>query len=308
MNPEPLVVLCGATAVGKTGTAIELARRLRAEVVGADSVQIYRGLDIGSAKPTPEELAMVRHHLIDVADPDEDFDAARFMELADRAIEEIRARGKRVIVAGGTGLYIRALLHGLAPIPPVDEALRKKIAREWEEQGGAVLHERLTELDPEAAGKIHPNDRQRVTRALEVCQSSGRPLSEFWADHRFRKVRHPHVLIGLLREREELNERIALRCGLMWEQGFLDEVRGLMKQGYGSHTRSLGTLGYRHALMHLEGELDLEAARELMIRDTKAYAKRQLTWFRGLEGIHWHHPEDIQGILNRTGIRTGRGE
>ncbi len=304
MSEAPLIVLCGATAVGKTGTAIELCRRLNAEVVGADSVQIYRGLDIGSAKPTPEETARARHHLVDVADPDEEFDAARFVQLADRAIKDIRNRGKRVIVAGGTGLYIRALLHGLAPTPAVDEALRRQISDQWEKAGREAMHARLAALDPLAAHKIHPNDRQRVTRALEVCLSSGRPMSELWDAHRFKEVRHSHVLVGLLRERAELNERIALRCRLMWRQGILDEVRGLMARGFGAHNRSMQSLGYRHALMCLAGELDEEAALELMIKDTKAYAKRQLTWFRGLDGIHWHNPEDIAGILNRAGCKA----
>jgi tRNA dimethylallyltransferase len=300
MSEAPLIVLCGATATGKTGVAIALCQKLDGEVLGADSVQVYRGLDIGSAKPTLEEQAQARHHMVDVADPDEEFDAARFQKLADAAIGDMQGRGKRVVVAGGTGLYIRALLHGLAPAPPVDETLRVKLSMEWDESTPQVMHRRLAELDPEAAAKLHPNDRQRVLRALEVCIATGEPFSGMQKAHGFKSVRYPHALIGLMRPKPELDERIAKRCRLMWEQGFVDEVRGLLDKGVSPQARGMQSLGYRHALNYLSGEWSKEQAMELMIRDTRRYAKRQLTWFRGLEGIHWHQPDDISGMITRA--------
>ena len=232
-NPSPLLVLAGPTASGKTGLAIELCRRFGAEVISADSVAVYRGLDIGSAKPTPEETAQARHHLIDVADPEEEFDAARFAELADKAVEDIRGRGKKVIVAGGTGLYLRALLFGLMPSPPADPGMRVELALEWERKGPEAMHRILAGMDPKSAEKLHPNDRQRVLRAIEVCRLAAKPMSELQAEHGFSDSRYEHLLVGLSRPRDELNTRIELRCRKMWEQGLLGEVRGLVERGMG---------------------------------------------------------------------------
>jgi len=296
----PLVVLVGPTAVGKTALAVHLCQKFGAEVVGADSVQVYRGLDIGSAKPTARERTLAPHHLVDVAEPDRPLDAAAYARLADEAIAELARRGKRVIVAGGSGLYIKALLQGLAPAPPVDPALRAELAAQWQEQGPQAMHARLAELDPQAADRLHPNDRQRVLRALEVCLQTGEPFSRLQQRHGFQKSRYPHLLIGLTRPRQELNRRIDLRCRQMWDQGLLQEVEGLLKRGVPPQVRPLQSLGYRHALMVLlEGMAPAEAL-ALMIRDTKAYAKRQMTWFRGLEGIHWHLPEDLAGVSRRV--------
>ncbi|MGD9124376.1 MAG: tRNA (adenosine(37)-N6)-dimethylallyltransferase MiaA [Desulfarculaceae bacterium] len=296
----PLVVLAGPTAVGKTQVAIALCQRFGAEVVSADSVQIYRGLDIGSAKPTAQEQAQAPHHLIDVVGPEEVFDAARFVDLADRAIAGIQARQKKVLVAGGTGLYIKALLHGLAPAPPVDEKLRQRLRQRWDQEGAEAMHQKLKQLDAEAAQRLHPRDRQRVLRALEVCLQTGRSLSSLQNGHGFSKIRYPHVIIGLDRPRPELNQRIEHRCRQMWDQGLIEEVRGLLAEGVSPGARSLESLGYRHALAVLQGQSDPEQALSLMARDTKAYAKRQLTWFRGLESIHWHSPEDISAISSRA--------
>lgn len=301
MSDRPsLVVLAGPTAVGKTALAVHLCREFGAEVVGADSVQVYRGLDIGSAKPTAQEQALAPHHLVDVAEPDEPLDAAAYARLADQAIAGLARRGKRVIVAGGSGLYIKALLQGLAPAPPVDPALRAKLAAQWEKRGPQAMHARLAELDPQAADRLHPNDRQRVLRALEVCLQTGEPFSRLQQRHGFQKSRYPHLLIGLTRPREELNRRIELRCRQMWEQGLLQEVEGLLKRGVPPQARPLQSLGYRHALMVLLEGMDPAEALMLMIRDTKAYAKRQTTWFRGLEGIHWHLPDDLEGVSRRV--------
>lgn len=293
---EPLVVLAGPTAVGKTELAVELCRRFGAEVISADSVQVYRGLDIGSAKPTPAERAAAPHHLIDVAGPEEEFDAARFAALAEQALAGLRRRGRRALVAGGTGLYLRALLWGLAPLPRPEPGLRERLLAEWEELGGAALHARLAGLDPQAAGRIHPHDRQRVVRALEVCLATGRPLSQAQKEHGFRRARHPHLLVGLTRPREELHRRIDRRCRRMWEAGLVEEVRGLVAAGVPAGARSLGSLGYRQAAAFLAGEMSEEEALADMARATRAYAKRQLTWFRGMQGINWHSPEDVRGV------------
>jgi tRNA dimethylallyltransferase len=305
VNLDPLMVLVGPTAVGKTALAVEICQRFEAEVISADSVQVYRGLDIGSAKPTAGELAAAPHHLIDVADPDEAFDAARFAELADQAIADIQARNKRVLVAGGTGLYIKALLYGLAPLPPVDDELRARLNRDWREKGPEAMHARLGELDPASAEKLHPNDRQRVLRALEVCLQTGEPLSGFQQKHGFPKARYPHFMVGLSRPKAELDERIALRCHAMWEQGMVAEVRSLLEQGISPQAKALGSLGYAQALRYIQGEIDREEAISEMIARTKAYAKRQLTWFRGLEGINWHSPQDHAAIVDLAARHWG---
>jgi tRNA dimethylallyltransferase len=297
MSSEPIMVLVGPTAVGKTSLAVSICQRFGAEIINADSVQVYRGLDIGSAKPIADELAAAPHHLVDVVDPDQDFDAARFAELADQAIGDIRSRGKRVLVAGGTGLYIKALLFGLAPLPPVDEKLRRELNDDWQRLGPVAMHDRLAELDAEAAGRLHPNDRQRVLRALEVCLQTGRPISAQQKEHAFASPRHQHFSVGLSRPKPELDARIVERCHAMWEQGLVDEVQGLMDRGIASDCKALGSLGYAQALRYIMRELSQEEAIAEMIARTKAYAKRQLTWFRGMEGINWHSPRDHQAIF-----------
>ncbi len=295
-----LVVLAGPTAVGKTALSLELARRFGAEIVGADSVQVYRGLDIGSAKPTEAERASAPHHLIDVADPAEGFSAARYAELAGRAIADIADRDQRAMVVGGTGLYIKALLWGLAPAPPVDQALRDELAAQWEERGAKAMHARLGDLDPEAAARLHPNDRQRVLRALEVCVQTGEPFSRRLEGHGFKEPRYPHLFIGLERPRDELNQRIAQRAEAMWRGGLLAEVEALLAAGVPPDAPGLGSLGYRQAVAALQGEMQPDEALFDMIRTTKAYAKRQLTWLRSVKGLHWHHADDHAGVGRRV--------
>ena len=300
VSAPPLVLLAGPTAVGKTAAAVAICRAMGAEVVNADSVQVYRGLDIGSAKPTAAERAAAPHHLVDVAEPDEEMSAARWAGLADAAIADIAARGRRALVAGGTGFYIKALLHGLAPAPPVDPALRRRLREEWEAMGGPVLHARLAVLDPAGATRLHPADRQRVLRALEVVIATGQPLSARQAAHRFAAVRYPHLALGLDRPREELNRRIAERCRRMWSGGLLAEVAALLAGGLAPDVHGLRSLGYRQAVAVLTRGRDPEEALAEMIRQTRAYAKRQLTWFRGLAGINWHHPDDLPGLVARA--------
>ncbi len=300
MSGPPLVILAGPTAVGKTGLAIELARTLGGEIVGADSVQVYRGLDIGSAKPTPTEQAQARHHLIDMADPSEEFSAARYAKLAGEAVADIAGRDRRVLVTGGTGLYIKALLYGLAPAPPADPKLRARLRKEWEVQGAAEMHQRLADVDPASARRLHPNDRQRVLRALEVSLASGRPFSARQEAHGFKQPRYDHLYLGLERTREELNQRIEVRARQMWDGGLLNEVEALLSGGVPPSAPGLRTLGYRQAVAVHRGEMEPEEGLMNMIKKTKAYAKRQLTWFRGVKGINWHRPQDLEGILAKA--------
>jgi tRNA dimethylallyltransferase len=301
MNENKLImVLVGPTAVGKTAATLKLCKSFKAEVVGADSVQIYRGLDIGSAKPTAAEQALAPHHMVDVVDPAEPFDAARYVEMADRVISGLHQKGTRALVAGGTGLYIKALLHGLAPAPEMDPALQAELTEEWAFKGPDFMHEKLCRHDPKAGARIHRNDRQRVLRALEVCIQTGKPFSERQSGHGFQKKRYEYLMIGLMRPREELFRRIAARSRLMWENGFVEEVQGLLDAGVPPDCKSMNTLGYRQVVNMLMGRIKSEEALEQTIRETRAYAKRQLTWFKGVADIHWHDPHDLEGIVRKA--------
>jgi len=284
-----LLVIVGPTASGKTGVALRLATLFGAEIVSADSVQVYRGLDIGSAKPSAEERARVPHHLIDVVEPDQAFDAATFRALATQAIEDIQGRGKNAVVAGGTGLYVRALLGGLFGSPPKDPELRRALVEEARERGREALWQRLAEVDPEAAGRIHARDLVRVVRALEVVELCGRPLSQLQAEHGFGEQRFGYAKIGLRVPRAELYRRIEERLEAMLAAGWLEEVRALLSR-WGPQARALQSLGYRHLVAHLQGRLSLPEARALILRDTRRYAKRQLIWFRAEPDITWVEP------------------
>jgi tRNA dimethylallyltransferase len=302
----PLLVIVGPTASGKTEVALRLAEQFGAEIVSADSVQVYRGLDIGSAKPTPAERARVPHHLIDVADPDEQFDAAAFRRLAAAAIEDIAGRGKRAVVAGGTGLYIRALLGGLAPSPPRDPERRRRLMLEAKREGREALWSRLEALDPETAARIHPRDLVRVVRALEVIESSGRTLSALLAEHAFGERRYPYTKIGLRVARGELYRRIDARVAAMLSGGWLTEVRALLER-YGPEAAALQSLGYRQLVAHLRGDLSLEEAQGLIARETRRYAKRQLVWFRAEPEVLWLEPQAPE-LARRARETFERGE
>lgn len=271
-----LLVICGPTASGKTALAVEMAEKLGGEIVSADSQQCYRGLDAGTAKPTPDEQARVRHHLLDVADPEEQLDAARFVQLADAAIAGIDARGKRAIVAGGTGLWIRALLRGLLDAPGASPEFRAALREEFDELGVPALHQRLQGIDPAAAAKILPNDRVRIERALEVHALSGRPLSELQREHRFAGARYQALIWFLDPPREVLRERIDARTRKMFAGGSLRrETERLLERGA---TKALKIIGYGECADALRtGDWDL--AEERTKARTRRYAKRQRTWF-----------------------------
>jgi tRNA dimethylallyltransferase len=251
---DKIIVICGPTGSGKTGFAIDLARRFDGEIVGADSMQIYRYMDIGTAKPTTSEQAEAVHHMIDIVDPDEDFDAATYAEMARDCIRQIIARGRTVFLVGGTGFYIKALLHGLFEKGPSDPTIRDRLRKEAESFGTDGLYRRLGQIDKPAAEKIHPNDRYRILRALEVYEITGTPLSVFQQRHGFREKLFDTLEIGLSWPRPTLYDRINKRVEIMMAQGFLDEVENLLALGYGSHLKSMQSLGYRHLCAVILGE------------------------------------------------------
>lgn len=282
---DTLLVVVGPTASGKTELAVRLAEAFDGEVIGADSVQVYRGFDAGSGKPTTEERARAPHHLIDCAEPDEPFDAQRFAALADEAIARIRARGRTPIVCGGTFLWVRALTLGLATVPPADPEVRARHAAIAAAEGRAALHAALAGVDPESAARLSPNDFIRVSRALEVFERSGRPLSVWHREHGFREVRHKARLFGVAWAREELDLRIERRTRAFLEAGWIDEVRQLCARGH-EGARAMGSVGYRQVREHLEGQIaggDLEIA---IVRATRVFVRRQRTWLRD-EAVTW---------------------
>lgn len=280
-----ILVVVGPTASGKTDLAVRLSERFGGEIVGADSVQVYRGFDVGSGKPTAEERSRAPHHLVDVADPGEPFDAQRFTEMADAAIADIRARGRLPIVCGGTFLWVRALILGLAPAPPADESIRARHKAIAEAEGRAALHARLAEVDPESAARLAPNDLLRVSRSLEIFELSGRPQSAWFAEHGFRARRHAARMIGVDRGREEIDRRIEARTAKWIAEGWVDEVRALCAAGYGE-ARAMGSVGYRQVKDHLDGEIPAADLTAAIVRATRVFVRRQRTWLRD-EDVTW---------------------
>jgi len=287
---DRLWVVVGPTASGKTALALELCEKYDGEIVSADSVQVYRHFELGTGKPSNEERARARHHLIDVIEPSEPMDAARFAELAELAIAEIRARGKRPIVCGGTFLWVRALIHGLVPAPPADPELRARHHARVAEVGRAGLHEDLARVDPEAAQRLSPNDFVRVSRALEVYELSGVRMSEWQAQHGFKSARHAARLLGVQREKADLDQRILTRCQAMLAAGWVDEARELAARGY-LDTRPFASVGYKQVALALHSGAPIDRAElELSIfRATRIFARRQRTWLRD-QPIEWLPP------------------
>ena len=287
-QPAPrIVIICGPTASGKTGFAIELADRIAGEVVGADSLQVYRHLDIGTAKPTPEELARVPHHLVGVLDPDQPFNAALYKEMADECIGDILARGQVPLVVGGTGLYMRVLVRGIFNAPKPDEQLRSRLKQELEAYGVEQLHNRLLQVDPDLAEKVELHDRNRIIRGLEIFEQTGIPLSEHQRAHDFHGPSYEAMQIGLKIDRPYLYERIAQRTVALIDAGLLDECKGLLERGFSRDLKPMQSLGYRQICEFLAGEKTFEKAIHDITRETKRYAKRQLTWFRRDPEINW---------------------
>jgi tRNA dimethylallyltransferase len=285
-----VILICGPTAVGKTAAGIALARALNGEIISADSMQVYRHMDIGTAKPTAAEQAAVRHHLIDVVDPDEPFDAAAYKSLGRRAIAELVRRGKTPIVVGGTGLYIKALLRGLFGSDARDPQVRNRLRAEAQALGAEALHSRLKQCDPQTAARLHSNDAVRILRALEVFEVTGRPISELQQEHRFGEAPFRTLKLGLSLEREVLYRRIDQRVQAMVEAGLEDEVRSLLAKGYGPGLKPMQSIGYSHMAAFIAGVLSWEECLRTFKRDTRRFAKRQLTWFRADPEIVWLAP------------------
>lgn len=301
---SPVVVVTGPTASGKTALGIEIAERFDGEIVNADSMQVYRYMDIGTAKPTPAERARVPHHLFDIVDPDADYSAGRYATDARRVAADIHARGRVVVLVGGTGLYIRAFLEGLVSDGGADPELRERLEREQREAAAAGdpdrLHRRLAEWDPEAAERIHPNDLRRTVRALELCLQSGLSASGMRRAHGFedRPYRTLHLVIDP--GREALADRIDRRCEKMIEGGLLQEVRRLREAGYGPELKAMQAIGYRHVNPVADGADTLAHALVEMKKDTRRFARRQRTWLRKVAGAVWMDPSDVEGILARV--------
>lgn len=285
-----LVVIVGPTGAGKTRLAVQLAERTGGEVVSADSQQVYAGMDIGTGKVTAEDRARVPHHVLDVVRPDEEMTAQRFVELADRAIADVAARGKYVIVCGGTGLYVRALLLGLFAGPPASPELRAELAELARRDGTAVLHAELMRVDPVAAVRIDRNDEKRIIRALEVFRMTGEPMSAHQAkhDHKAAPPRYAALLVGLSPEREALYRAIDRRVEVMIEAGLEGEVAALRARGYLPPLRSQQAIGYAELHDAAEGRVDRVRAIELIKRNSRHYARRQLSWYRADKAIGWH--------------------
>jgi tRNA dimethylallyltransferase len=295
-----IIVICGPTAAGKTAAGIEVARAVGGEIVSADSMQVYRYMDIGTAKPTAAEQAAVRHHLIDVADPDEPFDAAAYMTRARRALAELIRRGRPPVVVGGTGLYIKALLYGLFRSEARNRDVRARLRAEADAAGTAALHARLEACDPEAAARLHPNDRARILRALEVFEVTGRPISELQRAHRFGEAPFRALKIGLSLERETLYRRIDRRVEAMLAAGLEAEVRGLLARGYGPQLKPMQSIGYSHMAACIAGRVDMGECIRTLQRDTRRFAKRQLTWFRADAEIVWMTPDRTTEMIQRS--------
>ncbi len=275
--------IVGPTAGGKSALAMELAACEPVEIVSVDSMQVYRGMDVGTAKPTPDERARVPHHMIDVLEPEESCNVGRFCRMAREAIDGILSRGRRPLLVGGTAMYLKGLIWGLADAPARVPEVRRRLERELEERGGAALHERLRRLDPAAAERIHPNDVQRLVRALEVCEASGRPASEGQVQFA-REPSLPTAMVGLRLERAELYARIDDRVDRMMDNGLLEEVEKLQGR---LGPQASQALGYKELTEHLEGRLTLPEAVALTKRNTRRFAKHQLTWFRHMPQIRW---------------------
>jgi len=291
---KPLVALVGPTAVGKSHVAILVAKALETEVLTADSRQVYRGMDIGTDKPTAAERQGVPHRLIDLVDPDQPFNTGEFRRHALAEIARLHHEGKLPLLVGGTGLYVRTVLRGLWEGPPADWELRRSLEQEAAAKGADWLYRRLVQVDPESARRLHPNDRVKIVRALEVHHLLGRPLSEEHKRHAFAEMPFAPLLIGLTRERTALYRRVDDRVELELARGLVEETKRLMDRGYGRLLGSMKGLGYKQMAGYLAGGYDYDEAVRRLKRDTRRFAKRQMTWFRKEPGLQWLSIEDTE--------------
>jgi tRNA dimethylallyltransferase len=291
-----IIITCGPTGIGKTAVAVDLAQHFNGQIIGADSMQVYKHMDIGTAKPTAAEQRRVAHHMIDIVDPDETFDAARYARLARAKIFELNEQSITPFVVGGTGLYIKALLYGLFNAGVSDPDVRSRLKEAAAVHGSEYLHTRLSRLDPETAQRLHPHDTYRILRALEVVETTGKPISRYHREHGFLEQPFRSLKIGLNMDRADLYEGINARVDAMISAGFVNEVRNLLSRGYSGDLKSMQSIGYRHMVDYIEGRLSWEECTRTLKRDHRRYAKRQLTWFGADPEIIWKEPRQINAI------------
>ncbi|HEX3553378.1 MAG TPA: tRNA (adenosine(37)-N6)-dimethylallyltransferase MiaA, partial [Thermoanaerobaculia bacterium] len=301
---EPVLAIVGPTATGKSALGMAVAGSLGGEIVSADALQVYRGFDVGTAKPGPEERARVPHHLIDVLEPHERYSAGEFARRAREAIAGIQERGRVTVVVGGSGLYLRALCDGISPVPTGDPEVRRELRARLEAEGLAPLREELRRLDPVTLERLGAGDTQRVLRALEVAVVSGRPLSAWTAEQPFGTQGIAVIRVGLTLPRSILYDQIAVRVARMLEAGWLDEVAALLRRGFSPALPAFQAIGYRQLVRHLEGFESLETAVADIVRETRRFAKRQETWFRKEPEVTWFSAQDLErqipGVLEHA--------
>lgn len=293
MAKPKIIIICGPTASGKTSTAIQVARTFNGEIVSADSMQVYKYMDIGTAKPTLNERSCVPHHLIDIIDPNEHFDAEKYTKLAHEAVMELSSRGITPFIVGGTGLYIKALVHGLFKAGASDPHIRHRLKEDAKIYGSAFLYTQLNRKDPDTAKRIHPNDTYRIIRALEVHELTGKRISEFHHGHRFKDNPFEFLKIGLHMNRDILYDRIDRRVDTMIDTGLFREVTELLEMGFSTRLKSMQSIGYRHMVDFIRGNCNWDKTVETLKRDTRRYAKRQLTWFKADPEIIWIEPKQL---------------
>ncbi len=299
MQKEPLVILTGPTAVGKTKLSVELAKQINGEIISADSMQVYRRMNIGTAKVTPAETEGIKHHLIDILEPWEDFNVVSFQNYAMQAVKDIRGRGRIPILVGGTGFYIQALLYGVNFTEnDTCPELRNRLETESEKDGGVSLHQYLSQIDPLAAEVIHPNNRKRVIRAVEFYELTGQRISEHNEEQRQNNPVFNSAYFVLTMDREELYKRIDRRVDSMIQYGLVSEVEALLKEGCTADMISMQGLGYKEIIRYLKGEITLEEAVYILKRDTRHFAKRQLTWFRREREVIWLDKDKNDAVMN----------
>jgi tRNA dimethylallyltransferase len=303
---KPVVVMVGPTAVGKSRVAVEVAKAFETEVLTADSRQVYRGMDVGTDKPAPEERQAVPHRLIDLVDPDESFNAGLYRRQALDEIERLYRDRRLPLVVGGTGLYVRTLLKGLCDAPPTDPIVRAALRQEAKDQGHDRLYARLVAVDPVAAARVHPRDESKVIRALEVYQLSGRRMSEFQREHGFAERPFSALIIGLNRDRDALYRRIEERIDWQLAHGLIEETQQLLAHGYQGSSAAMKGLGYRQVAEHLAGEYDAAEMVRRFKRDTRHFSKRQMTWFRKEPGIQWLTIEESDSARHTAELVIGQ--
>jgi len=294
---QKVILICGPTGIGKTAAAIEIAKVFKGQIIGADSMQVYRHMDIGTAKPTPAEQALSPHHMIDIVDPDEPFDVVRYVKLARAKIAQLHSQGITPFVVGGTGLYIKALFYGIFSSPRIDPDISRRLRIEAAEQGSGFLHRRLQRSDPDTARRLHPNDTYRIIRALETLETTGKSITHHHQAHGFSDAVFRVMKIGLTINRKALYERIDCRVEAMIAKGLVAEVEALERMGYTADLKSMQSIGYRHILEFLANKISWEECVRTLKRDTRRYAKRQLTWFGADDEIIWQDPGQVRDII-----------